>query len=114
MSRSINMPDGDLPASVFGVATEIEAIRQRAVQRALTYRGEEIMDTTIGVPYLQQVFVRNAILVPEVVATELRRVVGVDDVTDISFEEIDRDVRLFRLTFTIHALGTQTTVTAEG
>jgi hypothetical protein len=70
---------------VLGV-TGAERIAQHVRSRLLTRRGEWYLDETVGVPYLEQVFVRNPdlVLIRASVATEILDVPGVARLTQLN------------------------------
>ena len=105
---SISTPDGDLIANAFRIAEDEEALRQRCIQRARLWRGEWFLDTSVGVPYIEEVVrVRPEGLAAGIVATEVQRVEGVQSVTDLRMEQIaDPDPedpqRRWRISFTVN------------
>ena len=103
---TISCPDGDLPAGIFSVIGGGESLRQRCQQRCRLWRGEWFLDTGAGVPYLEEVVsVRPIGLAAAVVASEIRKVDGVEVISDVRIEQIDdadEPERRFRLSFRVN------------
>ncbi len=53
--NDLDLVDGDLRLT----STTIEDVRQNILQRLRVYLGEWFLDNTIGVPYYQQILVKN-------------------------------------------------------
>lgn len=90
-----------------------EGIRQNCLQRLRTYFGEWFLDVTIGVPYYQQILVKNpdqgkidAVFVNTIINTP-----GITALTNYSFF-FDPVARVLRVSF--KALTTDGVVTYNG
>lgn len=85
--------DGNL-----ALVTNAEAVGQHARQRLQTYSGEWFLDTTCGVPWLDQILGRkyDPALAESVVKAELLSTDGVTEVKDfaVSFDKDTRGLRI--------------------
>ena len=79
------------------VASGLEDVRQRVIERLLLWIEEWFLDVSRGVPYPAQIFRRpiSAGLAAAVVTGEIRAVAGVTSVVDV-VSSIDPDTRTFR------------------
>ena len=53
---------GDIDITDFNMSSTydfIESVKQRLLIRLQTFKGEYFLDTTIGIPYLQKIFVKG-------------------------------------------------------
>lgn len=90
-----------------------EGILQNVLQRLRTYFGEWFLNNSIGVPYFQQILVKNpdqgkidGIFINAILGT-----VGIDSLTDYSFE-LNTETRMLNITF--KAIATTGPVTYAG
>ena len=106
MTRTISAGDTDL-AEVFGVASDIEAVRQRVRQRLLLYRGESFLDASTGVPYTSDLLGRRLpnVLASAIIADQVRGVTGVDAVTNVDVV-FDPRTRKLSIEATVEAVTT--------
>ena len=103
MSRTIS---GDLSLDRHGnlvMEQGLEAVRQRVVQRLHFVRGEWFLSDTEGVPYYQELFGQpySEGLAARVIASEISRVAGVDNVEVVSASLDSAGRRLLRLALRI-------------
>jgi len=79
-----------------------DEIRQRLLTNLRTFQGEWFLDTTIGVPYFQEIFIKNPN--PETVASfiknEILNTEGVDDIASFSID-YDAASRKFGFIFSV-------------
>ena len=87
---------------------EIDLIRQRIKQRLLTIEGEWFLDTTIGLPWFEEIIGKGAerqqigaLLARQIVETE-----GVESLIEFDLD-IDRRTRSMTLAFRVTAAGTE-------
>jgi len=83
---------------------DAEAVGQHARQRLMTYSGEWFLDTTAGVPWLQEIMGRqyNPALAEAVVKAEVmgtHGVTGIDDFS-VSFARTTRDLQIRSMSVT--------------
>lgn len=106
MTRTISAGDTDL-STVFGVASDIEAVRQRVRQRLLLYRGESFLDAETGVPYTGDILGRRLpnVLASAIIADQVRGVTGVDAVTNVDVV-FDPSTRKLSIEATVEAATT--------
>lgn len=99
--------DGDLQ-----LVSGVEAIRQDAQLRLRFIRGEWFLDPTVGVPYFQDVFVKNPDLarIRAVLIDELRRTPGIVEVPELT---VTLDSATRRLTGTFRAVTSAGDVTGQ-
>ena len=84
---TINMPDGDLPAAGITLIDGQESVRQRVRQRIRLHRGECYYDTSAGVPYRRDFLgQRETFLQTHLIASEIRKVDGVEEVLSLQTE----------------------------
>lgn len=84
-------PDGNL-----AMAYDAEAVGQHARQRVQTFAGEWYLDTTAGLPWVQQILGKryDAALAEAVVKSEVLNTDGVTEITSfsVSFDRASRGV----------------------
>ena len=98
---SIAATDTDMQ---FRLVTGMEALRQRIAQHLRFARGEYFIDTSQGVPYLDDVIARpaNLPLAQQVVTAAIQSVEGVLSVTDVSVT-LDKRKRVLNYQATVKA-----------
>lgn len=110
---SANLNDVVLEGGDLVLVSGTQAILQNALQRLRTFFGEWFLDNTLGVPYFQEILVKNpdqgqvdALLLNTILGTQ-----GIETVSNYSFEPdfIDR-----QLTVTFRAITTEGTVDYTG
>lgn len=81
-----------------GVVTGAKAVGQHIRQRLMTYRGEWFLDTTAGVPWLDEIMARryDPALAEAVVKAEILDTDAVTEITSFSVGFV-RDVRQLRI-----------------
>ena len=77
---------GDIDITDFSMSLtydDTESIRQRVLIRLQTFKGEYFLDTTIGIPYFQQVFVKgvNKGVIDSIFKNAIEQTPGVSKVT---------------------------------
>ena len=79
-----------------------DEIRQRLKTRLLLFRGEWFLDTTVGVPYYQDILVKNPNLgnVDAIFKAEILDTVGVNQLIEYQ-SEYDNSLRKLNVTFTV-------------
>lgn len=77
-----------------------EAIVQHILQRLRTFLGEWFLDTTIGVPYFQQILIKNPdkAKIQALLLDVIRNTPGVDTLSNYAFG-IDTASRVFNVSF---------------
>jgi hypothetical protein len=92
----ITVSDGDLVVT----STQVLAIAQDAVQRIKTFFGEWFLNNTLGMPYFQQIFVKNPNR-GDIDALYINELLGVPGVIGLnSFRQVlDDALRALSLTF---------------
>lgn len=110
---SLNLNDLVLVNGDLVLVQDKEGILQNILQRLRTYFSEWFLDITIGVPYFQQILVKNpdqgnidAIFINTILGT-----IGVDTLTDYSFN-LNSAERVLNVTF--QAQTTSGTVSYSG
>ena len=80
---------------------DTDAIRQHLAQRLKTFMGEWFLDLRIGVPYLQQVMVKNPdpIVLDSVFKAEIIATPGIVELTEFTLQ-MDARLRQLLLSFT--------------
>lgn len=98
----------------FAVVRGTEDIRQRCVQRLRLFAGEWFLDSSAGVPWLQQILTRPVTvgLANSIVSNALASVEGVVRVIDVS-ATLDARTRAMRFTAILETAGGETSVAAE-
>ena len=76
----------------------LDSVRQRVRQRLRFFRGEWFLDTTLGVPYFQNIFVRPATL-ELALSTLVDAIQDVEDVVSVRDVTGDIDPETRRFTF---------------
>lgn len=99
---NLKITNGDLVLTSQG-----DAVRQHLLQRLRTFRGEWFLDLSEGVPYYQDILVKNPN--PDVVDGVLKEVIlttpGVDEL--LTFElDYDQATRRLTLDFSVRVLDT--------
>ncbi len=83
----------------------VEEVRQKVLIRLSTFRGEWFLDSTVGLPYFQQMLARGATqnLIDGIIRTTISETDGVESL--ISFtSEIDRKTREYSTQFVVSVL----------
>ncbi len=81
-----------------------DAVKQHLLQRLRTFRGEWFLDFSIGIPYFQNILVKNPNpdVVDGLLKDEILSTPGVDEL--LFFElEYDRAVRKLTVSFSVRA-----------
>ncbi len=105
MDLQLDIDDWDLtfPAGStdLTLVSGVDAIRQHLSQRLKTFMGEWFLDTRIGVPYFQQVLVKNPdpVVLDSVFKAVIVNTPGILELTDFALQ-VDRSTRQLKLTFT--------------
>ena len=110
---TLNAPDRDI-ATDFGIATGLEDIRQRCLQRMRFFRGEWFMDIRDGTPWFTRILTRPVDIgvVNAVITEQLASVEGVQRVESVD-AEIDRETRTLRFEATLITNEGSTTINDE-
>ncbi len=84
------------PSGNLAIARAAKAVGEHVRQRLMTFQGEWFLDTTAGVPWLEQIFAReyDPALAEAVVKAEILNTDGVSEI--ISFS-VSFDINLRRL-----------------
>lgn len=97
--------DIDITEGKLSLTTGLEATAQRISQRLKLYFGEWFLDKTRGVPWIQQVFVKNPN--PTIVDAIIKReIIAEPQVIELQQFELDLDTSTRLLTVTFRALTT--------
>jgi len=86
----------------FLVVKDVDKVGQKLKQRLLFYQGEWFLDTTVGIPYFQEVFVKNP-NIPDIESIFKVEIVETEDVNQLlAFDStFANDVRDYNITFTV-------------
>lgn len=83
--QDLAIVNGDL----FMCQTDREALAQMISIRLKTLSGEWFMDTSVGIPYLSEIFgqKRSPLFIRQVILPHIEAIPGVKQVTDFNVEE---------------------------
>lgn len=86
----------------FLVVKDVDKVGQKLKQRLLFYQGEWFLDTTVGIPYFQEIFVKNP-NIPDIESIFKVEIVETEDVNQLlAFDStFANDVRDYNITFTV-------------
>lgn len=93
--------DLDLRTGDLQIATGVTAIRQQLMDRLTLFKGDWFLDVDVGMPYYQQVLVKNPNLgvVRALFAQAVRTTPGVSELLSLSLE-LDARSRSLQVNFT--------------
>lgn len=96
-----------------GTPNQLTAIQQHILQRLRTFQGEWFLDNTVGIPFFQQILVKNPNIgtVNGLFISEIRNTPGVASLTKYGFV-VDTPKR--RITASFRALTTSGVVDYSG
>lgn len=100
--------DGDIlfENNQFSLVEGEDEIRQRLIQNLKTFLGEWFLDTTIGVPYHQLIFVKDtpASVVEDLLKDEILNTVDVIGLNRFEPLDLDRGPRLLSVDFEVQTI----------
>jgi len=107
MSITLKLNDAhdlDIVNNNFVLIDGVNALRDRLVTNLKTFQGEWYLDTSLGVPYFQQVFAKavNVGVLYTIFSSVLRRTEGVAAVNSLEFDQ-DTANRVLSITFSVTA-----------
>ncbi len=102
------LTDGDLV-----INSGTDAIRQNVIQRLKTYLGEWFLNNQIGIPYFQQILVKNPNQ-GNIDAIFQDAIMGTPGIVSLNKYSLDHDRETRRLTIRFQATATEGTVDYSG
>ena len=102
MDLQLDIDSWDLITGVdLSLVSGIESIRQHLAQRLKTFMGEWFLDNRIGVPYFQQVLIKNPdpVVLDSVFKAVIVNTPGVIELLEFDLK-VDRSTRQLKLSFT--------------
>jgi len=92
--------DADITAGRLSLTTELKAVEQRVSQRLKLFLGEWFLDRRRGVPWIQQVFLKNPnpVIIDAVITREILAEPQVIKLQEFSLD-IDTTTRILTVTF---------------
>ena len=89
----------------FLIVKDIDKVAQSLKQRLSFYQGEWFLDTTVGIPYFEEIFVKNP-NIPDIESIYKVEIVETEDVNEIlEFNSsFTNDIRTYDLTFSVNTV----------
>jgi len=107
MSLTLKLDDNndiDLVNNNFVLISGVNALRDRLATNLRTFQGEWYLDTTLGIPFFEQVFKKavNVGALYTIFSGAIRRTAGVSAINSLQFDQ-DNATRNLDITFSVTA-----------